>query len=52
MIRLRLREAMRRQERATGRRVTYGSLGTQTGLLLPPIDCTLRSARDYSRGRR
>lgn len=38
MIQLRLREAMKRKERATGQRVTYEWLAKKTGLSRPTIE--------------
>ncbi len=52
MIRLRLREAMRWQERPTGQRVTYGSLAKKTtSLLLPAMTIEAIGSRGTSNPR-
>lgn len=46
MIRVRLREAMHRHERATGERVTYASLAKETGLSRATLEA-IGSREDY-----
>lgn len=47
MIRMRLRDAMRRRERATGERLTYETLAKKTGLSRATIEA-IGSRADYN----